>query len=132
MQMDELKFMIDKFGTSICSTLQIKKTLLLEIVKQTEGRFQFNIDRISRDEFVNFMQLVFVELSRTLQDVTEKINILSNCAKNTMLPQFLQPGQTLLGKFFIQNVIPFREIFDEDLLSKSKSVFSDVKPLLLN
>ena len=55
MQMDELKFMIDKFGTSICSTLQIKKTLLLEIVKQTEGRFQFNIDRISRDEFVNFM-----------------------------------------------------------------------------
>jgi hypothetical protein len=39
MQMDELKFMIDKFGTSICSTLQIKKTLLLEIVKQTEGRF---------------------------------------------------------------------------------------------
>ena len=33
MQTDELKFMIDKFGTSIGSTLQIKKTLLLEIVK---------------------------------------------------------------------------------------------------
>ena len=33
MQIDELKFMIEKFGTSIGSTLQIKKTLLIEIVK---------------------------------------------------------------------------------------------------
>ena len=36
---DELKFMIDKFGTSIGSTLQIKKTLLLEIVKQADAKF---------------------------------------------------------------------------------------------
>jgi hypothetical protein len=41
MQFDEFKFMIDKFGTSIGSTLQIKKTLLLEIVKQAEGRIVF-------------------------------------------------------------------------------------------
>lgn len=41
MQFDELKFLIDKFGTSIGSTLQIKKTLLLEIVKQAEGRIEF-------------------------------------------------------------------------------------------
>jgi hypothetical protein len=39
MQIDELKFMIDKFGTSIGSTLQIKKTLLLEIVKQADAKF---------------------------------------------------------------------------------------------
>jgi len=31
--------MIDKFGTSIGSTLQIRKTLLLEIVKQADAKF---------------------------------------------------------------------------------------------
>lgn len=44
--------MIDKFGTSIGSTLQIKKTLLLEIVKQAEGRIVFSSDKISKEEFV--------------------------------------------------------------------------------
>lgn len=101
MQIDELKFMIEKFSTSIGSTLQIKKTLLLEIVKQSEGKFQFKSEKISQAEFVQFMQHVSLELSRTLSDVTERINILSSCAKTSMLPAFLQPGQTLLGKFFI-------------------------------
>ena len=93
--------MIEKFSTSIGSTLQIKKTLLLEIVKQSEGKFQFKSEKISQAEFVQFMQHVSLELSRTLSDVTERINILSSCAKTSMLPTFLQPGQTLLGKFFI-------------------------------
>jgi len=53
------------------------------------------------------MQLVFVELSRTLADVTDRINILSNCAKTVLLPSYLQSGQTLLGKYFIQNVISY-------------------------
>jgi hypothetical protein len=84
--------MIDKFGTSIGSTLQIKKTLLLEIVKQAEGRIVFQSDKISKEEFVQFMHLVFVELAKTLSDVTDRINILSNCAKTAMLPAYLQPG----------------------------------------
>ena len=92
MQIDELKFMVDKFGTSIGSTLQIKKTLLLEIVKQADAKFQFQTDRISKDEFVQFMQPVFLELSRTLQDVTDRVNILSSCAKTVILPQYLMPG----------------------------------------
>lgn len=92
MQIDELKFMIDKFSTSIGSTLQIKKTLLLEIVKQSECKFQFKSEKISMADFVQFMQLVSIELSRTLSDVTERINILSSCAKTVMLPAFLQPG----------------------------------------
>ena len=105
---------------------------MLEIVKQSECKFQFKSEKISLADFVQFMQLVSIELSRTLSDVTERINILSSCAKTVMLPSFLQPGQTLLGKFFIQNVISFKEIFDNDLLSLPNSVFSGVKSLKLN
>ena len=47
------------------------------------------------------MQHVFLELSKILFDVTERIDILSNCAKNNLLPAYLQPGQVFLGKFFI-------------------------------
>lgn len=75
--------------------------MLLEIVKQAENRFLYNSDKISIDEFVYFMNPIFVELSKTLSDVTERINILSSCAKTNMLPNWLQPGQTLMGKYFI-------------------------------
>lgn len=101
MSFDEFKFMIDKFGTSIGNTLQIKKTLLLEIVKQAESRISFQTDRIEESEFVSFMHSVFVELSKTLGDVTDRISILANCAKTAILPQWLQPGQVFLGKFYI-------------------------------
>lgn len=37
MQIDEFKFMIDKMSVSLCSTLGIKKVLLLEIVKSSES-----------------------------------------------------------------------------------------------
>jgi hypothetical protein len=63
--------------------------LLLEIVKQSEGKFQFKSEKISMADFVQFMSLVSIELSRTLSDVTERINILSSCAKTVMLPAFL-------------------------------------------
>lgn len=75
------------------------------------------------------MQPVFLELSRTLSDVTDRVNILSSCAKTVILPHYLQPGQVLLGKYFIQNVLSYREIFEQDLLSKKDSVFADLKPL---
>ena len=73
----------------------------MEIVKQAESRSYFQSERISKDEFVSFMQHVFLELSKILFDVTERIDILSNCAKNNLLPAYLQPGQVFLGKFFI-------------------------------
>lgn len=101
MQFDEFKFMIDKFGTSIGNTLQIKKTLLLEIVRQAESRISFQSEKISEEEFCNFMNSVFLELSKILSDVTDRINVLGNCARTSMLPHFLQPGQVLLGKFYI-------------------------------
>ena len=92
-------------------------------MKQAESRITFSSDQICEQELVLFMHSVFVELSKTLGDVTDRISILANCAKTTILPAYLQPGQVLLGKFYIQNVLSFREIFDQDLLSKGSSVF---------
>jgi hypothetical protein len=52
-------------------------------------------------EFITVMRKVFVELSRTLTDLTDRVQILSTSAKVNMLPSWLQPGQTLMGKYFI-------------------------------
>lgn len=38
MQQDEFKFMLEKMGTSFGSTLSIKKTILLELVKASETK----------------------------------------------------------------------------------------------
>lgn len=48
-----------------------------------------------------------------------------------MLPNWLQPGQTLMGKYFIQNVVSYKEIFEQELLSKI-SVFAEMKPVMPN
>lgn len=112
MQNDEFQFMLDKFSTSIAATLQLKKTLLFEIVKQAEGKISFGNDKISAEDFVNFMKIAFNELARVLNDLNERISFLSIGVKSQMLPSFLMPGQTFLGKFFIQNVISYKEILD--------------------
>ncbi len=132
MQNDEFQFMLDKFSTSIAATLQLKKTLLFEIVKQAEGKISFGNDKISAEDFVTFMKIAFNELARVLNDINERISFLSIGVKSQMLPSFIMPGQTFLGKFFIQNVISYKEILDQELFSKGISVFANMKPLQLN
>lgn len=114
--------MMDKFSTSIGSTLQLKKTLLLEIVthynflgennqeiseklnedrRQPEGKITPGKDKMTVEEFITFMRPAFTELSRILHDVTERINLMSLAVKQATIPSYLQPGQTFLGKYFI-------------------------------
>jgi len=52
MQADEFKFMLDKLSTSIGSTLSIKKTLLLEIVKSAEAKLTPQHDKITQSDFI--------------------------------------------------------------------------------
>ena len=58
-------------------------------------------EKISMKEYGTVVRKVFVELSRTLTDLTDRVQILSTSAKVNMLPSWLQPGQTLMGKYFI-------------------------------
>jgi hypothetical protein len=84
------------------------------------------------DEFTTFMRPAFTELSRILNDVTQRISLMSLGLRQATIPSFLQPGQTFLGKFFIQNILSYREIIDGDLFSQNTSVFAALKPLLLH
>jgi hypothetical protein len=77
MQLDEFKFMMDKLSVSLASTLQIKKTLFLEIVKSSESQVAFTCDKLNRDEFVSFMLVAFSELVKTLSDVVDHVQTLS-------------------------------------------------------
>ena len=119
MQVDEFQFMMDKFSTSIGSTLQLKKTLLLEIVthynflgdnsldvfdrsqggddqvtpkKQNENKIVPGKDKMTAEEFVSFMKPAFAELSRILNDVTDRINLMSLGVKQATIPNYIQPG----------------------------------------
>jgi hypothetical protein len=84
------------------------------------------------EEFIAFMRPAFNELSRILNDVTERINLMSLGVKQATIPSYLSPGQTFLGKFFIQNILSYREIIDGDLFSQQNSVFAGLKPVLLH
>jgi hypothetical protein len=84
------------------------------------------------DEFTTFMRPAFTELSRILNDVTQRISLMSLGLRQATIPNFLQPGQTFLGKFFIQNILSYREIIDADLFSQNASVFAALKPLLIH
>jgi len=44
------------------------------------------------EEFIIFMRPAFTELSRILNDVTERISLMSLGLKQATIPGFLQPG----------------------------------------
>lgn len=104
MRVDEFQFMMDKISTSIGSTLQLKKTLLLEVVthynffgdnsqyfgekfkigggdgskKQSDGTKTTSAkDKMTVEEFATFMRPAFSELSKILNNVTERISLMS-------------------------------------------------------
>ena len=44
------------------------------------------------EEFITFMRPAFTELSSILNDVTERINLMSLAVKQATMPSYLQPG----------------------------------------
>ena len=75
MQSDEFKFMLDKLSTSVGATLSIKKTLLLEIVKQSEQRVIPRNDKILESDFIKIMSQVLKEFAQKLEDITNRVDI---------------------------------------------------------
>ena len=55
MQQDEFKFMFEKMGTSFGSTLSIKKTILLELVKASESKVVPDKEQIVEKDFITAM-----------------------------------------------------------------------------
>jgi hypothetical protein len=80
MQMDEFRFMMDKLSVSISSTLSVKKTMFLEIVRSAQSNFRFNNEKLTRDEFAAYMLTAFNELGLKLGQVMGHLKIMGLCA----------------------------------------------------
>ena len=84
MQIDEFKFMIDKMSVSLCSTLGIKKVLLLEVVKSSESQMQNRISertKLTCDEFLSSMKVALETLSSILSDLNGHFTTLGSAVK---------------------------------------------------
>ena len=63
MQQDEFKFMLEKMGTSFGSTLSIKKTILLELVKASETKVVPDKEQILEKDFIAAMLFAIREFT---------------------------------------------------------------------
>lgn len=113
MHRDEFKFMIEKLCTSIGSTLSIRKTMLLEMARHAEEKLAPVKDFIYEADFRRAMTQVLAELVNTLGDLTTRVNVLANCINQKKLPGYLCPGNNFLGKFEIDDVMPYGRIIAE-------------------
>ena len=103
MQIDEFKFMIDKMSVSLCSTLGIKKVLLLEVVKSSESQMQNRISdtKLTCDEFLSSMKVALETLSSILSDLNGHFTILGSAVRQDHQPSWLNQGQVFLGNYQI-------------------------------
>jgi len=81
-----------------------------------------NREYIYKKDFVSLMGTSFKELNERLLDITNKFQILELQIKQNRLPRYLAPGNLFLGQFNIVDIVPYKRIFEENLMSQ-KSVF---------
>lgn len=89
MQQDEFKFMLEKMGTSFGSTLSIKKTILLELVKASESKVVPEKEQILEKDFIAAMIFAIREFTIRLKDITERISIFNDTITKERMPAFL-------------------------------------------
>ena len=107
--------MLEKISTSFGSTLSIKKTILLEMVKAAESRIVPENEQISEKDFISTMVSTMREFTIRMSDITERVSTLNDCIAKDRLPQYLKPGNNFLGKFQVDDFIPYIKIFNESL-----------------
>ena len=71
MQRGEFKYMMNKLCNSIGATIQIKRSFLVELMRNVDAKIlSRNKDYIYQNEFVISMSLALNELSDRLLDIT--------------------------------------------------------------
>lgn len=119
----ELSFMINKICCSIATTLQVKKSYLIDYVQEFEQQIMENHSKISIDKFVLKMTKLFKGFETSfIGGLETKINLFSLQIRQQRVPDHLQPGETFLGKFMVTDIVPFSKIYSDQLMQK-KSIF---------
>ena len=65
--------MLEKMSTSFGSTLSIKKTILLELVKASESRVVPDREQICEHTFINVMTFTIREFAVRLSDISDRV-----------------------------------------------------------
>lgn len=127
MQSGEFKFMLNKLCSAIGSTIQVKQTFLVELLRNVDQKLLGKkTDYIFKYDFVCLMGSAFKELNERLLEITNKCDILSLQMRKNRLPDYLKAGNIFLGQYKIVDTISYQRIFMEKLMHLP-SVFQDLK-----
>ena len=124
LSVQEFDFMISKISTSVGTTLSIKKTYLQDIADVGKPKLIPDKEFIEEEEFITLMMGAFKEFNNRLTTFSKRVDIFNACVRKDRLPTYLMPGQCLLGKYMIDQVIPYKDIVDNNLREQS-SVFEN-------
>lgn len=124
MQKGEFKFMINKLTNYIAATIQIKQAFMQELMRNIDQRLLGQCrDFVYEKDFVNCMNLAFMEMTERLEDLTSYCDTFSQQFRLNRLPDYLKPNNHFLGQYNITEVVPYYKI-DRLKLSRFETVFN--------
>ena len=113
MMIDEFRFCMGKLATSIGATLTVKKTILHELIKISEPRLIPDQQSINEEEFIVIMMRSFRALVSKLNDYKTLLESFNASTSKHRLPNYLRPGQLLLGRYKIEFVLSHADIIKQ-------------------
>lgn len=129
MERHELSFMISKLSCAIATTLQIKKTQLLELNEEIlqslfPGKEQVGNDQVTEDfilekDFTSKMHKILSKFNGRFLRMEDRIDKFSQQIRQFRMPQYISINETFLGKYLILGILPYTQIYAEKLMHKS-------------
>jgi len=102
-----------KLAISIGATLTIKKAILHELVKIAEPKLIPDAVSISEEDFIVIMMKTFRALVSKLNEYKALMESFNASISKHRLPDYLRPGHLLLGKYKIEFVMAYSDIFKQ-------------------
>jgi hypothetical protein len=118
MTIGEFRFMLEKLITVVSQTLSMKRAYLHDIFKAVETKLipvsvmggVNGKEKITQDEFMRIMTGVFREVTKDIDELTDKMFAFAGHIKRSRMPDYLLPGNLFLGRFLIRQVMPYSNI----------------------
>lgn len=113
----ELNFLINKICCAIAITMQIKKSYMHDLAEHLEQLiYPQQCQPLRKSEFVikmsEYLNQIDLDVFGGLND---RIATFATNIRQNRLPDNFQSGKTFLGKYLIQEIIPYSIIFKESL-----------------